>query len=50
VDEIGGEEQPDQAVFPCRDRMPYENGRPIRVARGLEVSIGRLWPEIKRVI
>jgi len=34
----------------CRDCMPYENERPIWIARHLRVPIDVLWPEIKSFI
>jgi hypothetical protein len=35
------------AVFTCRDCMPYENDRPIWIARGLRMPFPELWPAIK---
>ena len=35
------------ATFTCRDCMPYEDDRPIGVARRLRIPISELWPEIK---
>jgi len=31
----------------CKYCMPYENGLPIYVCRGLEADIGEVWPEVK---
>ncbi len=38
------------ATFTCRDCMPYENGSPIWVARGLKPAIAELWPRVKKYI
>jgi hypothetical protein len=38
------------AVFRCTDCMPYEDGLPIRVARGLKQPITALWPRVKGFI
>jgi hypothetical protein len=38
------------AATTCRYCMPYENGRPIWVARGLKQPIGDVWPRIKGFI
>ena len=35
------------AVFDCRDCMPYEDDKPIWIARGLRVPLDELWPQIK---
>jgi hypothetical protein len=35
------------ATFTCRDCMPYENDRPIWVARRLRMPIPELWASIK---
>ena len=35
------------AVFDCRDCMPYEDDKPIWIARRLRVPLGELWPQIK---
>lgn len=37
-------------TFECRDCMPYENHRPIWVARGLRMSVVDLWPQVKHFI
>ena len=37
-------------VSRCTDCMPYENGRPIWVARGLRQPIASLWPRLKGFI
>ena len=37
-------------VSRCTDCMPYENGRPIWVARGLKQPIASLWPRLKGFI
>jgi hypothetical protein len=34
----------------CQDCMPYENGRPIWVARGLKQPIREVWPRVKGYI
>ncbi len=34
-------------VFTCRDCMPYENDRPIWVARRLRMSMSEFWAEIR---
>jgi hypothetical protein len=38
------------ATFNCRDCMPYENGKPIWIARGLRRPIAEVWPQIKEFI
>jgi hypothetical protein len=38
------------AVHTCTDCMPYENNRPIWVARGARVPLARVWPRVKRFI
>jgi hypothetical protein len=38
------------AVHTCTDCMPYENNRPIWVARGARVSLADIWPRVKRFI
>jgi hypothetical protein len=35
------------AVFDCRDCMPYEDDKPIWVARGLRVPLAQAWPSVK---
>lgn len=35
------------AVFDCTDCMPYEDGRPVWVCRGLEMPVEELWPQVK---
>ena len=35
------------AVTQCRYCMPYENGRPILVARGPKFNIEEAWPDVK---
>lgn len=36
------------ATFGVPFAMPYENGRPVFVCRGLQVALGQLWPRLKR--
>jgi len=38
------------AVHTCTDCMPYENNRPIWVARGARVPFSEIWPRVKRFI
>jgi len=38
------------AVHTCTDCMPYENNRPIWVARGARVPMAAIWPRVKRFI
>ena len=38
------------AVHTCTDCMPYENNRPIWVARGARVPMSAIWPRVKRFI
>jgi hypothetical protein len=38
------------AVHACTDCMPYENNRPIWVARGARVPLAQVWPRLKRYI
>jgi 4-amino-4-deoxy-L-arabinose transferase-like glycosyltransferase len=34
----------------CRGCMPYENGRPLWLCRGMKVSFEELWPRVKEFI
>jgi hypothetical protein len=38
------------AVHTCIDCMPYENNRPVWVARGSRVPLSEVWPRVKRFI
>jgi len=38
------------ALHTCADCMPYENNRPIWVARRSRVPLSELWPRVKRFI
>jgi hypothetical protein len=38
------------ATFTCTDCMPYENNKPIWVARGLKEPMSTVWPRVKRYI
>jgi hypothetical protein len=38
------------AMHTCIDCMPYENNRPIWVARGARAPISEIWPRLKRFI
>jgi 4-amino-4-deoxy-L-arabinose transferase-like glycosyltransferase len=38
------------ATYTCADCMPYENHKPIWIARGLRRPLSELWPQIKRFI
>jgi len=38
------------AVHTCRDCMPYENNRPIWVARDARVPLTAIWPRVRRFI
>jgi hypothetical protein len=38
------------AVHTCTDCMPYENNRPIWVARGARAPLSEIWPRVKRFI
>jgi hypothetical protein len=38
------------AVHTCTDCMPYENNRPVWVARGARVPLSVIWPRTKRFI
>ncbi len=38
------------AVHTCTDCMPYEDNRPIWVARGARVPMAAIWPRVKRFI
>jgi hypothetical protein len=38
------------ATYNCDDCMPYEDDKPIWVARGLKVPLADLWPRIKQYI
>jgi hypothetical protein len=38
------------AIFTCTDCMPYENNKPIWIARGLKVPIRVAWPGTKDFI
>jgi hypothetical protein len=53
---VGGTEERLRALFEqveragtldCGRCMPYENGRPVWIARGLTVPIAELWPQVK---
>jgi hypothetical protein len=44
------EEVQQAGVTRCADCMPYENGRPIWVARGLRQPMAALWPGVKGFI
>jgi len=35
------------ATFTCTDCMPYENGTPIWIGRGLSPPLSELWPRLK---
>jgi hypothetical protein len=56
---LGGRREDHEAVFAsveqaavhtCTDCMPYENHRPIWVARGARLPLAQLWPRLKRFI
>jgi hypothetical protein len=56
---LGGKRKDHEAVFAsveqaavhtCTDCMPYENNRPIWVARGARVPLAEIWPRLKRFI
>lgn len=38
------------ATFTCKDCMPYENNRPIWVARGIKAPMKDVWPRTKHFI
>jgi hypothetical protein len=38
------------AVHSCRDCMPYEDKKPIWIARGLRISVRELWPRLRKFI
>jgi hypothetical protein len=38
------------ATYSCRDCMPYENDKPIWIARGLRLPMRELWPRIRSLI
>jgi len=38
------------ATFTCADCMPYENNKPIWIARGLKEPMSAVWPRVKRYI
>lgn len=38
------------AVFTCKDCMPYENDKPIWIARGLRRPLAEVWPGVKGYI
>ncbi len=35
------------AFYTCEDCMPYENDKPIWIARGLRQPLAELWPRVK---
>lgn len=56
---LGGDREDYEAVFErvdragthtCTDCMPYENDRPIWIARGARVPMSEIWPRTKRFI
>jgi len=56
---LGGEGKDYEQVFAsveqaglhtCTDCMPYENNRPIWVARGARIPFAQIWPRVKRFI
>jgi hypothetical protein len=38
------------AVHTCTDCMPYENNRPVWIARGLKMPLAQIWPRVKHYI
>jgi hypothetical protein len=38
------------ATYTCLDCMPYENHKPIWVARGLRTPIHELWPRLRKLV
>jgi hypothetical protein len=38
------------AIHTCTDCMPYENNRPIWVARGARIPMSQIWPRTKRFV
>ena len=53
---VGGDKEDEEAVFrevtlgattQCGDCMPYENGLPIWVLRGLKMDLREVWPDLK---
>ena len=37
-------------IYTCKDCMPYENNKPIWVARRMRLPLSKLWPQIKHYI